>query len=52
LFAINMLVATPGGDTYTFKEIRDALEQAGFTEVQQVRSGERMDCLVEARKPR
>jgi predicted nicotinamide N-methyase len=52
LFAINMLVCTSGGDTYTFKEIKYTLEQAGFTEVQQVRSGERMDCLVAARKPR
>ena len=52
LFAINMLVCTAGGDTYTFKEIKNTLEQAGFTEVQLVRSGERMDCLVEARKPR
>ena len=52
LFAINMLVCTSGGDTYTFNEIRDTLEQADFKEVQQVRSGERMDCLVEARKPR
>jgi SAM-dependent methyltransferase len=52
LFAINMLVCTPGGDTYTFNEIKNTLEQAGFKEVQLVRSGERMDCLVEARKPR
>jgi ubiquinone/menaquinone biosynthesis C-methylase UbiE len=52
LFAINMLVATAGGDTYTFKNIKDTLEQAGFQVVKQVRSGERMDCLVEARKPR
>ena len=51
LFAINMLVCTSGGDTYTFKEIKDALEQAGFQAVKQVRSGERMDGLVEARKP-
>jgi SAM-dependent methyltransferase len=52
LFAINMLVATAGGDTYTFKEIKDTLEQAGFQAVKQMRSGERMDCLVEARKLR
>ena len=52
LFAINMLVHTSGGDTYTFNEIKNTLELAGFKEVQQVRSGERMDCLVEARKPR
>jgi SAM-dependent methyltransferase/predicted transcriptional regulator len=52
LFAINMLVCTSGGDTYTFNEIKNTLELAGFKEVQLVRSGERMDCLVEARKPR
>ena len=50
LFAINMLVNTKGGDTYTFDEIRDSLEAAGFGEVKLVRKGERMDCLVEARK--
>jgi SAM-dependent methyltransferase len=52
LFAINMLVCTSGGDTYTFNEIKNTLEQAGFKEVRLVRSGGRMDCLVEARKPR
>ena len=30
LFAINMLVNTKGGDTYTFNEIKDTLETAGF----------------------
>ena len=50
LFAINMLVNTKGGDTYTFDEIRNSLEKAGFGEVKLVRKGERMDCLVEARK--
>jgi SAM-dependent methyltransferase len=50
LFAINMLVNTKGGDTYTFDEIRDNLEVAGFGKVKLVRKGERMDCLVEARK--
>jgi SAM-dependent methyltransferase len=50
LFAINMLVNTKGGDTYTFDEIKDTLEAAGFGEVKLVRKGERMDCLVEARK--
>jgi SAM-dependent methyltransferase len=50
LFAINMLVNTKGGDTYTFDEIRKSLEAAGFGEVKLVRKGERMDCLVEARK--
>lgn len=51
LFALNMLVATPGGDTYTFDELKDGLEQAGFTEVRLIRQGERMDALVEARRP-
>jgi SAM-dependent methyltransferase len=50
LFAINMLVNTKGGDTYTFDEMKDTLEAAGFGEVKLVRKGERMDCLVEARK--
>ena len=51
LFAINMLVATEGGDTYTFDEIKNGLMAAGFVDVKMVRKGERMDCLVEARKP-
>ena len=50
LFAINMLVNTEGGDTYTFGEIKNSLEAAGFGKVKLVRQGERMDCLVEARK--
>jgi len=32
-------------------EIKEALEEAGFVEVKQVRDGERMDCLVEAKRP-
>ena len=51
LFAINMLVNTPGGGTYTFEEIREGLEGVGFKQIRQVRKGERMDCLVEAVKP-
>jgi len=33
LFAINMLVNTEGGGTYTFKEIREDLEKAGFMDI-------------------
>jgi hypothetical protein len=44
-------VHTSGGDTYTFSEIKETLEQAGFQDVRLVRSGERMDCLVEGKKP-
>lgn len=51
LFALNMLVATPGGDTYTFDDLRTALEQSGFIDVRLIRQGEIMDGLVEARKP-
>jgi predicted O-methyltransferase YrrM len=51
LFALNMLVNTSGGDTYTFSEVKDVLEKVGFVDVKWVRAGERMDCLVEARKP-
>ena len=50
MFALNMLVNTSGGDTYTFAEVKETLEAAGFGEVKQVRAGERMDCLVEGRK--
>ncbi|MCX5806545.1 MAG: methyltransferase [Proteobacteria bacterium] len=51
LFAINMLVQTRDGDTYTFQEIKETLENAGFVDVKLIRTGEKMDCLVEARKP-
>jgi ubiquinone/menaquinone biosynthesis C-methylase UbiE len=51
LFALNMLVNTPAGDTYTFSEVKDHLEKAGFIEVKLIMSGEKMDCLVEAIKP-
>lgn len=51
LFAINMLVNTRGGSTYTFDEVRSGLEKAGFTEIKLLRTGDRMDCLIEARKP-
>lgn len=52
VFAINMLVGTDGGDTYTLDEIRHDLEAAGFRDVQPVLSGERMDSVIQARKPR
>jgi precorrin-6B methylase 2 len=50
LFALNMLVNTPGGDTYTLAEITGTLQRAGFMNTRLLRSGERMDCVVEARK--
>ena len=51
LFAINMLVGTRGGGTYTFAEIQDHLGKAGFSGVRLISRGEKMDGLVEARKP-
>jgi SAM-dependent methyltransferase len=51
LFALNMLVCTPGGDTHTLEEVRDRLHAAGFAEVRQVRRGDWMDAVVSARKP-
>jgi ubiquinone/menaquinone biosynthesis C-methylase UbiE/predicted transcriptional regulator len=50
LFALNMLVSTPAGDTYTFEEIKGGLEKAGFNKVEMIVTGEMMDCLLEARK--
>jgi cyclopropane fatty-acyl-phospholipid synthase-like methyltransferase len=50
VFALNMLLNTEGGDTYTFDEVKETLEEAGFVEVNMPRTGERMDCVVEARK--
>lgn len=51
-FAINMLVNTRGGDTYTLAEVEKELAEAGFSDVQLLRSGERMDCVVGATKPK
>jgi ubiquinone/menaquinone biosynthesis C-methylase UbiE len=50
VFALNMLVNTPAGDTYTFAEMKETLEKAGFERVKQIKSGERMDSLVVAHK--
>jgi SAM-dependent methyltransferase len=51
LFAVNMLVSTAGGRTYTYDEIRGCLEEAGFIKVRLLQKGEHMDALVEAFKP-
>jgi len=51
LFALNMLVNTRGGDTYTYSEVEKTLKGAGFVDIKQVRSGPKMDCLVEGGKP-
>jgi len=51
LFAVNMLVATDGGDTYTFAELKAALESAGFVEVRLLQDGERRNGVIEAFRP-
>ena len=51
IFAVNMLVATTGGNTYTYEEIQTGLAEAGFVRVRLLQRGERMDALVEGFKP-
>ncbi len=51
IFAVNMLVNTAGGSTYTFEEIKNWLEEAGFSKVRLFKTGEHMDALIEAFKP-
>jgi predicted O-methyltransferase YrrM len=51
LFAINMLVGTPGGGTYTYAEIKTGLDAAGFENVKLIQEGEPMMGLVEAYRP-
>jgi hypothetical protein len=51
LFAVNMLVATKGGGTFTFAELREDLEAEGFFEVALARADEAMNAIVVARKP-
>jgi hypothetical protein len=50
LFAVNMLVSTEGGGTYTFDEYREDLCAAGFTGVELVYRDELMSSLIRARK--
>ncbi len=50
IFAVNMLVNTPGGNTYTFMEIKDMLENAGFINVRLLQKKDDMNSLVEAFK--
>jgi predicted O-methyltransferase YrrM len=51
LFALNMLVATEGGGTYSYEEIRSDLESVGFVDVELIQRGMWMDGLVSARRP-
>jgi SAM-dependent methyltransferase len=51
LFAINMLVATERGGTYTVEEIAADLESAGFRDVKISRPDSTMHAVIGARKP-
>ena len=49
--AVSMLVSTPGGGTFTFREFREDLAAAGFVDPTLLRRGERMDSVLRATKP-
>ncbi len=48
LFAVNMLAGTPGGGTYTLREIEADLAGAGFADITLLRRDERMNSVVQA----
>jgi len=50
MFAVNMLVATQGGGTYTFEEFKEDLVDAGFSQVSLIRKDEFMNSLIRAIK--
>ncbi|MGH3086108.1 MAG: class I SAM-dependent methyltransferase [Rubrobacteraceae bacterium] len=52
LFAINMLVLTPGGGTYSAREYESWLTAAGFEEVEVATMPGRTTVLILARNPR
>ena len=51
LFAVNMLVVTTEGRTYSFEEIKSSLESAGFIKINLIQPDEQMNGLVEGFKP-
>ncbi|MHC4563918.1 MAG: methyltransferase [Planctomycetota bacterium] len=50
MFAINMLVNTEGGGTYTVEELSEDLTASGFREVRLLQEGVFMDSVIEAVK--
>ena len=50
LFAVNMLVGTPRGGTFTFKELAEDVRLAGFVEARLVHRGEGNDSVVVAKR--
>jgi hypothetical protein len=47
-----MLVATEGGGTFTFDELREDLESVGFDDVTLLHRDEGMNSLLRATKPK
>ncbi len=50
LFAVNMLVGTEGGNSYTFEEFHDDLRAGGFADIELLYPDEGMNSLIRARK--
>jgi tRNA A58 N-methylase Trm61 len=50
LFAINMLVNTKGGDTYTENEMREWFSKAGCADIQRIATGMENDLMFGMRK--
>ena len=51
MFAINMLVGTPGGGTYTYEEIKAGLVGAGFEKIRLIQEKDHMMGLIDAYRP-
>jgi precorrin-6B methylase 2 len=51
LFAVNMLVGTEGGGTFTLEDLREDLLASGFGEAELVRRDPGMHSIVVARRP-
>ncbi len=51
LFALNMLTATEGGGVFTFGELKEDLEGAGFQAVALARDDQSMNSVVTALRP-
>jgi len=50
LFAVNMLVHTPAGGTFTFDELSEDLQSAGFTDATLLNPDEFMNAVVKTCK--
>ena len=50
LFAVNMLVATEAGGTFSLRELREDLKAAGFEQVSVLRADEGMNSVIRAVK--